>query len=815
MADSKYSDACYLADYIDIFSKKIHDSNKRGYSGFKCVSADKESGGGAHEIISKLTSRNGKSVFLDLEPAAMALLIPKVRLYKLIYDGKRLVGQKEFIFEDFYSRKSVDAIFGGVTGAPIRIGGKGLSEVSWALKGTNPAEAEKVINVNMKFEFQGASDLLGNRYDPSDGSIVSGNPELDQQANMIDLILHPPQLDEAANSRSGESEYKPSFYRIKMVVGWARPQLQNNRLPGLSAMETRDLLAELSNQRMSLILNLVSHEFDIQENGQIALGVEYIGSLEESINGNDADVLRVDAKVQAMDPITMAEKKDTERKIADLSEYVECLRIGEASEDKIKDAEEAIQGLEEDNQDIQADIDELSAEIKGEVYQKFLTSLQDHVMEMELDEGGVEEWVESLESAIRPPFGESADGTPDGGSTPDNAEDGEDAIDEVSDAAASGEEGATDAASEMADKAREEAQDPAKGYIHYIALGHIISSAVKAGMGPKNMEVSDSIVLTGPVVVNHPRGGRFHMNLADIPIPYQDFQAFFFETVVRKQLASYPLKQFIKDLMEKLVKKVLQPPECFQKGRAKRVINISMNNFTISEQTAEAAEMSYANVVLNPKPSGRFNASSTSLPPLPLDNGEPENDLNCMLFYMNNYKAEDLKGHPYGEGGSYDDSAKGIYHFYIGAEGGLVKSIDFTRTDVQGLREARQAESRNLGQIRDVYDAKVTLFGNQMFYPGMKIFLNPPIGFGKPQADGYGDNSNFGSLANLLGIGGYYDVITVESTITQSGQYETTLDCKFAQSGGTADSVAGKCNGIVQSVQAEHQGAWYNPFSLL
>lgn len=815
MADSKYSDACYLADYIDIFSKKLHDANPKGYKGFKCVSADKNSGGGAHEIISKLTSRNGKNVFLDLEPAAMSLLIPKVRLYKLIYDGKELIGQKEFIFEDFYSRSSVDAIFGGVTGAPIRIGGKGLSEVTWALKGTNPAEAEKVINVNMKFEFQGATDLLGNRYDPSDGSIVSGNPELDDQANMIDLILHPPQLDDAANSRKNESEYKPSFYRIKMVVGWARPQLQNNRLPGLTSMETRDLLAELSNQRMCLILNLVSHEFDIQENGQIALGVEYIGSLEESINGNEADILRANQKLEAMDPTTVAEKEDTERKIAQLNEYVECLRIGEASDDKIEDAEEAIQGLEEDNQDVQADIDELSAEIKGDVYKQFLESLQSSVFELELDEGGVEEWVESLESAIRPPFKESADGSADSDSSPESADDAIDELETITDNVADAEEGAADGASDVADKAREEAQDPAKGYIHYIALGDIISSACKAGMGAKNTQISNDIILTGPVVVNHPRGGRFHMNLADIPIPYQDFQAFFFETVVRKQLASYPLKQFIKDLMEKLVKKVLQPPECFQKGRAKRVINISMINFTISEQTAEAAEMSYANVVLNPQASGRYNVSENELGPLPLDNGEPENDLNCMMFYMNNYKASDLKGFPFGENGEYNDSAKGIYHFYIGAEGGLVKSIDFTRTDVQGLREARQAESRNLGQIRDVYDAKVTLFGNQMFYPGMKVFLNPPIGFGKPQADGYGDESNFGSLASLLGIGGYYDVISVESTISQSGQYETVLDCKFAQSGGTADSVAGKCNGIVQSVQAEHQGAWYNPFTLL
>ena len=69
----------------------------------------------------------------------------------------------------------------------------------------------------------------------------------------------------------------------------------------------------------------------------------------------------------------------------------------------------------------------------------------------------------------------------------------------------------------------------------------------------------------GPVVINHPRQGRILINAADIPISYSNFQAFFF--IVRKQLASYPLKQFIKDVLERLVKKTLQPSECFEKGQ--------------------------------------------------------------------------------------------------------------------------------------------------------------------------------------------------------------------------------------------------------
>ena len=221
--------------------------------------------------------------------------------------------------------------------------------------------------------------------------------------------------------------------------------------------------------------------------------------------------------------------------------------------------------------------------------------------------------------------------------------------------------------------------------------------------------------------------------------------------------------------------------------------SISLNNFTVTKGAAD--QIGISNIYTG-QPTGRLDVSDANFnvePP-----SEKEELVNCLLFYMNSYKASELRAKPYGdEYGEYDDSAKGIYHFYIGAEGGLVKSINYSRTDVEGLREARQAEVRNLGQIRDVYNASVTLVGNSLFYPGMKVFLNPPLGFGRPEVDGYGKDGDFGSMANLLGIGGYYDVITVESEISRGGQYETTLECIFAQSGGTVDSVDAKCQGIL------------------
>ena len=786
--DAKFTEACFLMDYIDILSEVARTKNPEGYKNFKVVECSPEAGGGAHEIISKLTSRAGLRHFLNISPAALSVLQPKVRLYKLVYGSENSstpIAQPEFIFSDFYSRQDVDSILNGNEFS--RIGGVGLKEVSWKLAGTNPAEADKVINVDMTFEFQQAKDLLGTRLG-TDGSILANASVDETQAHMIDLILHPPGFSESQGVKARVSnkrgEYVPKFYRIRMDIGWADPVLSDGKFPGMTTEESVQLKRDLKRQEMSIILNLVSHKFDIQENGRITLSVEYIGALEESINGNSSDILALMDRLKEQQPSVEGQEEDIEvkrQRIADMEEYIECLKLDGTNQEEIDPYKDNIEDLEQEIKDATENIDEMTSEVKGLVYQQFLKHLNEKVYTIDVEESEIEEWIKSInEDTERPSFDGLAERV--ANEVPDSSDDAEDAIEEAADEG-SGDVGAVN---DVIENAKNEKEDPAKGYVSFLFFGDIMEAACEVMNPQLNSAISDSAVLIGPVIINHPRGKRLLINAADIPISYADFQTFFFETVVRKQLASYPLKQFIKDILERLVKKTLQPSECFEKGREKRSINISLNNIAITKGVADLIGVSD---MYSGQATGRLLTSDMNFnvePP-----AENEDIVNVLFFYMNSYTASELKAN------EVTDREKGIYHFFIGAEGGIVKKIDYSRTDVEGLREARQAEVRNLGQIRDVYNASVSLVGNSLFYPGMKVFLNPPMGFGRPEADGYGDDNNFGSMANLLGIGGYYDVITVESTISRGGQYETTLDCIFAQSGGTLDSIEAKCEAVL------------------
>jgi hypothetical protein len=131
---------------------------------------------------------------------------------------------------------------------------------------------------------------------------------------------------------------------------------------------------------------------------------------------------------------------------------------------------------------------------------------------------------------------------------------------------------------------------------------------------------------------------------------------------------------------------------------------------------------------------------------------------------------QDLKGcHDY-------DMANGIYHLEIGRDRGIVKEIKFKRSDFPGVKEHAMTRDENLGfqNLREPYDADVTLVGNTLFSNGDLVFLNPmTVGSG---AGVGGIEERVGIMASLM-IGGYYVVINVDNTVNEEG-FETSFSAK-------------------------------------
>ena len=136
-----------------------------------------------------------------------------------------------------------------------------------------------------------------------------------------------------------------------------------------------------------------------------------------------------------------------------------------------------------------------------------------------------------------------------------------------------------------------------------------------------------------------------------------------------------------------------------------------------------------------------------------------------------------------------NDKLRGIYHFGIGRSSGIVRRIKFSKTDIPFMRESR-LENEFLGQLTglavlaNVYNATIECFGTTMFYPGMKIYINP-IGL----SPNFGSPTTAGSASSVLGIGGYHVITKVHSFI-ESGQYYTNITAIWESSGASVAELA-------------------------
>tara|TARA_R110000824_G_scaffold179343_6_gene359524 strand:+ start:852 stop:3785 length:2934 start_codon:yes stop_codon:yes gene_type:complete len=116
-----------------------------------------------------------------------------------------------------------------------------------------------------------------------------------------------------------------------------------------------------------------------------------------------------------------------------------------------------------------------------------------------------------------------------------------------------------------------------------------------------------------------------------------------------------------------------------------------------------------------------------------------------------------------------DNTLKGIPNFVVGLDRGIIKEVSFMRVDQPYLREARTAKSRSSGvtQLRELYNVNLTLYGNTLLTPGQLIYVEPnQMIFGRPTTEG--------SIARLLGMGGYHLVVDVANKISAQG-WETTV----------------------------------------
>ena len=107
--------------------------------------------------------------------------------------------------------------------------------------------------------------------------------------------------------------------------------------------------------------------------------------------------------------------------------------------------------------------------------------------------------------------------------------------------------------------------------------------------------------------------------------------------------------------------------------------------------------------------------------PSPLSSFQASSVLDESDYYVI-HQAQSRELSTPGTGVEDNDLKRGIYHFHIGKNRGLIKDISFSRFEVPYAQE--QLMTNQVGKYDELkmpYQANITMFGNSLFFPGSQI----------------------------------------------------------------------------------------------
>jgi hypothetical protein len=729
-----------------------------------------------NEIFVKLAGRSDMKQFGELTGLNIAGLHPRIKLYRIDQSEGGVKKKREFVFNYGTSMNPSTDIF---ESSQFK-GGAGIKSLSYTLAGTNPAEAERAIDVSITFAFQSVNDFIGFTSGGKSGLqqlIESRNystglsTRLNNQQPVADLT--------DPVDRFGQDEtVTPTFNYLSLIE---RPSSVPNEYNarnfeivaeiGYSVNQSTEVVPEQLRKRiegmnLNLVLNLINHELTFTEEGSLELKVNYYGSLQQYMNDPKTDYFSNEFENDQKFKQKKKEVDDLQAQVKDLSDQIrkKCVKQNELESKKetLKTNLEILKTKKEEQK-------EINNNVRSNIYSSFIGKLYEKTLlySFTIPKESVTAWTKYINdpetNPDKPVFPITVIGIP----TKPN-----DDFKETAAEAAKEEPSKIDSKIEdMRNKKIEPDKEYAMYYFYFGDLLQNITQVYEVGN-------TNNRIILGDIEFEDPRnlGTFFKFNLGEIPINLQLFQSWFLEKIVKPKKLSYRLDNMIRDLINGLLRPALDTEVIFTNADKKIDVKVDLSFTNFSIQTDK--------------------------------NKEPINDKNLIDYYgviennISNFSTtKDNTPHYYNyfviyskvafcslKGDQIEDEKNGIMHLYVGRNVGPVTSIKFKRIDQPYIKEAKATREgfTPLSSLRDIYNVDVGMIGNHFFYPGMNVFIHPPVSFGNPV-----DKNK--SLANIMGIGGYYSIIKVSSVIDAGGKYETSLDCYWQSFGDGCGDLTTKC----------------------
>lgn len=779
-SEQRFQGQCFLITQMVKGDRRFMNSRTKGgqkYKYFTCLSS---ADGGATNVVSELTSIGKAQALFDMTSAELAHLVPQIRLFKVFEEpGKRNPLEREFKFNEgsFFKSENTDAgmMLSSVGGRGEDVG---IESVSFELLATQPAEITNNITCQVKLFFKNLASL-----EKPLGQVIDGIPSVKPS----DLILRP-------RTGNTSNEYQPEYYRVKLVVGWAIP-------PGVDMRP--ELLDAIKRQTKILNLTLKGHEFDFQMDGTTTLTIDYQAWVEGALSSQNTDLFQPSEEDRILLEGLRDELENEKDAAAQDSNFGQAGTQGASTSGGGTNAAAApappntsappkapaanSEGEGETRIDqIESEIKEIEERTAAERYKELINLMTRaggpaKMYYVDVDPnvvGSAGSDQQTKRSVMALERCKSASGSPRygaGGGEPSSptvmqtirsAVTGQNPnqATEVGNAVSSAYDGnKLEVDLDGVQKAIDGLAQGTAGMIRiqYMFFGDLLEVALHMLEKHHRFKLSPAsriTLLLGPCFISNPCDpGRYvAMNIADVPVSFSLFMDWFKTNILDQKIKTYLLRNFINDLLSKLFGPALGS-ECFSGVRQTFRVHADVLNLRGLGDSGTNAPIKKGQIL-------NTNQVKEIVGRIDYSGGVNKKTHDYLLLYGYGMSPSHLKGN------RFSDQLLGIYHFDLGRDVGILKSISFSKNDAPYLGEAKVTGKGNIAADLgggSIYNADMDLVGNGLFVPGQYCYVNP-------RSLGLGLSNNPDSIANRIRLGGYYLVTKVSSDLA-GGEFTTKI----------------------------------------
>jgi len=823
--DPRYQEQCFLLTHALTFAKIKIDMDENGWTNEegqrvynKTYPYYGEDAGGSlagsnssilshydpFAFINRLTQSGAKSYLFDASSSELSALQPMIRLYKIIAeqqeDGSTIEREVEINFDSYATQNDLSKLENKAN----RGFGAGIKSFDFKCNASNPFSIKKSISAKLVI----FANNFGELYRDRDGTAISTNNSgeivyTDVKYKYLDLALKTGDEDTFDYQRGGVDPRDANAaiydatklnFRLKAVVGWANPKATGASTTGGVGTSTISggLLGAIYDSYITLNLTPTIHDFDIDELGRVTFSLNYLAYVEDFFDQPeyniftdlDPTISQITRRIkqaeanQKCDSQTVAATKGNETEIkaieAEKEANLRSLINSMVNYDKIRVFDIDIEELGKYKN--AGPLIELDSEQVEEFRKKITVGNQDAIPPDTVDPSAP---LYTLGNDYNSQIVRAQLGTQPPVSAPPKQSFGNVAFFYVSDlidvilrnqsllfaklpdqlAATSGIDGA------LLDEQVLRYQRHQENFRRFRVL-----------LGPLELVKATKIKVQGqpdpPAKIE-----TAIVNLGDLPISVKYFMEFMTEKMLKTDREVYPIGSFLNQFFNTFISDFLNTDNCFG-GRTSQKVRLFQNSITAfnnyTKDTNYPDDMVYYMVENDRR---RVNLYDVDIIPSPaLDvmggrgqstqTGEMADEINYLIYYAGRVQPMDTL-----LGDRDTDQRRGIYHYQIGKDSGIVKSINLSKTDSPGLAEVRfeQEGYDGLQQLLVLYDANIKSFLDVTAFPGSYIYVEPR-GFDP----GLTDPKRFTNL----GIGGYYMITETDHSLGP-GTAETSITAKW------------------------------------